>query len=118
MGEILEFKSSRDTTPHFSISARVDGKGDWVISVDDFYDNNMENHAIYREIADAMIPLAGGLIHTAEELHPTKKGCIITNITIFGNGDISLHLPPMDTPDRKQWMLSALDSIRRMVERG
>jgi hypothetical protein len=96
----------------------MDEEGEWIISVSDFYDRSMEDHEVYREIAETIIPLAGGLVHSAEKLHPTKRGCVISYIAIYGSGDIEMHLPPMDTPDRKQWMLDTLDAIKRNIKRG
>jgi hypothetical protein len=118
MGEIIELNNYKDMTPSFCISAQLMADGSWAIQVNDFYDDRMDSHAVFREIAEALIPIAGGLIHNAEELEPTKRGCIISNITIYTDGHIDYHTRPLDTPERKAWFLAALSKIRSHVRKG
>lgn len=104
--------------PHFTISAEMAEDGTWTVSVTEFYDDQMDTHALYREIAEALIPIAGGMIHSAEDLEPTRRGCIISNITIYQDGFIEMRNPPMDTPERKAWLVAALNKVKRRIQRG
>jgi hypothetical protein len=113
MGEVIEFKDFVDP-PNFCISAIwTDDK--WAVDVLDFHRPDMPTHAMFREIAEALVPIAGGLIHNAEGMVPTDKGCIITNITIYSSGVIDLQTQPLDTPKRRTWLANALDTVKRDV---
>ena len=117
MGEVVELNNYKDLTPHFAIGAHlVDGV--WDVEVIDFYDNRMDVHAVFREIADALIPIAGGMVHHAEKLEPTTRGCIIANITLYAGGHIEFRTRPLDTEERKSWFLAALNKIKRNVRKG
>jgi len=117
MGEVIEFEG-KDRQPRFTITCRLDEEGSWLVTVDRFYDDGMPLHAMYREIAEALLPIAGGMIYSAEELEPTKRGCIVTNIALYENGHIDFHSRPFDTEERKAWFLDALKVIRKNVRKG
>jgi hypothetical protein len=118
MGEVVELNNYKDMTPRFSLEATMDEEGSWRVAITDFYDDRMDTHAVYREIAEALIPIAGGMVHSAEDLEPTKNGCIMTSILLFQGGHIDFRSHPLDTKERKDWVCSALDRIKRNVRKG
>jgi hypothetical protein len=114
VGEVIEFKDYA-TPPHFAISV-IWQDNKWNVDVIDFHRPDMPTHEMFREIAETLIPVAGGLIHNAEALMPTDKGCMITNITIYDSGIIDFQTQPLNTAKRRAWFMHALDTIRADVE--
>jgi hypothetical protein len=117
MGEVLDFIPGRNP-PGFTLNAVRDEAGTWAVEVADFYDTRIPVHEMFREVADALIPIAGGMIHNAEQLEPTTRGCIVANMTLYEDGYIELRTRPIDTPDRKGWFAAALDKIKDGILSG
>lgn len=115
MGEVVQFPVS-DEAPHFCISVVWD-ENRWNIDVIDFHNKALPTHTMFREIAEALIPIAGGLTHQAEALEPTEKGCIVSNVSFYSSGVIEFQTQPLNTAKRKAWFLAALDTLRKNVDR-
>jgi hypothetical protein len=118
MGEVVEFEDKKDRMPSFTISCRLDEEQSWHVTVDKFYDDRMEEHAAYREIAEALLVVMGGMIHSAEEMEPTARGSIVSNIALYKNGHIDFHSEPINTKERKAWFLEALKIIKKTVQKA
>lgn len=117
MGEILDFTPA-EKVPAFTIQAHKDHVGVWCVSVPEFYDTKMPVHEMFREIADALIGIAGGMIHNAEALEPTSRGCIVTNISLYEDGYIELKTAELDTPEKKAWLIQAIENVRDGIIAG
>ena len=117
MGEVLDFMPA-EKVPAFTLHAHKDGEGMWAVSVTEFYDSKVPVHEMFREIADALVGIAGGMIHNAESLEPTSRGCMMSHIALYEDGYAELKTAPLDTPARKAWLIQALENIRDGILAG
>jgi hypothetical protein len=116
VGEVIALTDYIEECPAgFTINAVAGADGNWMVNVLEFHDHRMPTHEMFREIADAMIPIAGGFIHSAEALNPTERGCIVASIQLFSNGNIDFHSEPINTKERKAWFARALRKVSENV---
>jgi hypothetical protein len=92
--------------------------GDWHVAIDDYYNSRAERHEMLRDVANAMLDMAGGFIESAEEAEPTGRGKLVTYSAVYMDGSIDFHSMPMDTDAKKEWMLLTLELIRERIEDG
>lgn len=113
MSNIIQIKDHLPPkgNPSFTVSAEH-RDGAWYVNVEDFHDKGMSVADMYREIAEALPPLACGLIKSAEMANPTKRGFLFASISLFVDGTIQLHSRPLNSPKRKAWFMNALDKVK------
>ena len=116
MGEIIAFEKEVQRSS-FTISAEIDDDGTWHASIDRFYHPSMPQSEVYREIAEALIPIAGGMLKEAEEIEPTKRGPLVIMIAMYQSGIIDFMSHEIDTSERVDWFSDALDALKRMVKK-
>jgi hypothetical protein len=114
VGEVIGFPKPDIEPPHFCISA-IWEDGRWQVDVIDFHDKSMSTPDMFRDIAEALFPIAGGLVSQAEAEEPTDKGFIVSNLSIFSSGIIDLRTQPLDNAKRRAWFGHALDTIKGSV---
>jgi hypothetical protein len=108
---IIDFKP-KPTQSHFIIDAVQEPNDMWHVTIDEFHDHSLPPNQVMLEIAEALIPIAGGLVRAAEENVPTERGRMIANISIYDNGHITFQSDDIDTEERRAWFHEALNRIR------
>ena len=109
--DIIDFRP-KSTKPHFTIAVEQERDSNWHVIVKEFYDHNKPEDQVLLEIAETLIPVAGGLVRTAEAIKPSERGRIVCNISIFDNGHIVFQSDPIDSEERRLWFNDALHRIR------
>jgi hypothetical protein len=120
MGEVIKLNVMNSPKPdsvekYFAISAHSSTDGNWAIRVTEFYDPAKNEADIFREVAEHLTPIAGGMIHNAEEIEPTARGKLVVTINMFNDGTVDLISSPIKTAKQKSWFKFMLTNVIRDI---
>jgi hypothetical protein len=113
---VIDFQPKRKV-PSFTISAVQDSAKGWVVSINEFYDYSLTPAQAMREIADAMVVMAGGMIAAAESKEPTNQGRMIAAVSFYEGGHIELQSEPLDSKAKWDWLIAALETARKQFSK-
>lgn len=113
MGEVIEVDMRRPQS--FTISAVFsEDNGTWSASVD-YYDKQTDKAEYFREVAAALIPLAGGLIAAAEGHDASRRGLMVANFSVFEDGTVDMNVPADMDKIMEAWIFRAIDRIKEKL---
>jgi hypothetical protein len=118
MGEVIQLKQhDRNWSPDFIVSARKLKNGTFEVCVEEREDGQpMQPGAIYRRVADQLVVICHGLHTQAEEMLPTPRGKVISQVTLYEDGTMDMHTVPLSEPLQRQWIVSAFETVIKFIK--
>jgi len=113
MGEVIHVDTRRRES--FELYAVKGDDGRWQINVS-WYDKSVAGPEVFREVAEALIPISGGLIVAAEGIDPSTRGTIVANFNLYEDGNISLHCPLEMSDDMRRFIIIGLERAKHKIK--
>lgn len=102
-------------TPSFRLDAKLDDRQRWDVGVA-YYDRSIPEPQVYREVAEALVEILGGLTVAAEGMDPSTRGSLLVNISLFEDGSVDLHCPRDMSDDMRRFILVGIEQARIKIK--